>query len=209
MRSGHLFASLVAMVVGITSGGQETFAEPVASPEFYDHNYAATVGGQQGPNKPKIGRERGSAKGITPESVAPKTSALAGVPDRAKRRRLAVSVYVNSKDSAHFNRTLDEILRLHDTKMVRITDVSHIGDYRAITEDVKKKLGARDIVVGQVDVPPEDFGITISPAWCVQTREGLHIVQGFSSIAPFIDAWGDFKASSVEQAAPEEKLAGF
>ena len=209
MRSGTLFAPLVAILVGITSGAQETLAEPEANREFYDHNYAATVGGQQGPEKVKAPRERAATKGKAAESLSSRTSKIKGTTDQAKRRRLSISVYVNSKDLAHFNRTLDEILRLHDTKTVRITDVSHIGDYRAITDDAQKKLRARDIAVSQVDVPPKEFGITLSPAWCVQTREGIHIVEGASSITSFIDAWGDFKPRADEKVTPNEKLAGF
>lgn len=209
MRSGIWLALLVALGVGLTIGGRVTLAEPATSREFYDHNYAATVGGQQGAEKGNAPHARAATEREPVESLDVRAGKVNGSANQGKRRRLSVSVYVNSKDSAHFNRTLDEILRLHDTKTVRITNVSHIGDYRAITDDTQRKLGARDIAVSQVDVPPKDFGITLSPAWCVQTREGIHIVEGASSITSFIDAWGDFKPRADEKVTPDEKLAGF
>jgi hypothetical protein len=209
MRVGQLSGSLVALIVGVMSGSEVTLSEPAGSRDFYDHNYAASVGGQQGRSKLQVSRDRDAVTIKTIESGDSESGKARGAPDRSKRRRLWVSVYVNSKDLAHFKRAIDEILRLHDTKVVRISNVSHIGDYRTVTDDVQKKLAARDIAIGQVEAPPKTLGITMSPAWCVQTREGVHIIEGSPSVEPFIDAWGEFKLHEEEQKVLDGNLAGF
>jgi len=159
--------------------------------QFYKNDYAA---------RPDV---RGSSpdvwkfekKGTPSSSATPSDATSTGsIPhkDREKKRSILVMVYVNSLDAEHFRKVIDEALRLHDERQAFIFGVYHAGVYTAITSELEAELSARNINVTQVDGPPKMLQSTQSPTWLIKTKEGVHIVEGETSIRTYFDEFGTF-----------------
>lgn len=183
--------------------------------DFYGNDYAKTVGdlstrGAQPVAGAQLGN-RAATKNTDGGQGLADTASLnneAGV-GKTKKRRILVSVLVNSRDKAHFGKVIEEVLKLSDTKAGFITQVSHIGDYTTVTDEVERELSRRGIAVNQTDVPPQGLSLTVSPAWQVQTKDGLHVVEGVLSLDRFIDEWGEFDPKRYQSFGDDVKAEGF
>lgn len=222
LRTVTLVSALVLLADPLMPWGQLVSAEPEKLPKkFYERNFAGAPGGVQGdeirrrPSK-RATQSSGSgdtpARGSQPDAQASVVGAVQQQADSASRRAtksptekrqpLLISVVVNSLNREHFQRVINEAIRLHDSRIAVISSIDHIGDCRAVTPEIEAQLyRQRGIVINQIDQLPARYGVSLSPLWIVHKPEGLHLATGGMSIDSMINEFGEYDLSRARRAA--------
>jgi hypothetical protein len=104
-----------------------------------------------------------------------------------------VLVVVNSKDAEHLNRVVQKALSLDTKGIVHISDITHIGDYRTLSEDLAVKLRARKIPYKADTTAPLGLPVTRSPAWVFLGPAGARIVEGTLDLEQYVTPLGQYK----------------
>jgi len=189
--------------------GPIAFAEDAAPKKFYKRDYASAPGAE--------GREYDSptsasqnVRGATQPTggESPNKPGKIANPEK-KRRRVVVSVYVNSQDKEHFKRTIAETLALHDSQKVFISTVQHIGDYNNVTPEQEEELSRRDITIIASSRPPAEANVTTSPTWVITARNGVHIAEGIFSISHLFNEYGDYDPKLANKTGDRSTVEGF
>lgn len=202
------WGALIACMVSVADAPWG-LAEPSKPQEFYERDYAIApnVGGQGGgaqarPRSKRSVANEGLKDGNTPAERAP---------TRGKKRRMLVNVTVNSLDTKHFAAVMEVVKRLHDSRLAFVGVVSHVGDYRSLTPELESELARRGIEVVEGMPPDGAKRSTVSPRWEILARDGFHVAEGFISIEPLINEWGDYDPELARkgETKPEAKIEGF
>ncbi len=201
-----LLGAAAALALSATGSAQDS------SPKsFYQSDYAAAPGiaGQGGgaqPRRAPPARPRDAAPGL----VAPNGQAgRASQGEGAKKRKMVVNVFVNSLDKEHFNRVVESVIKLHDSRLALIAALFHVGDYRAVTPEVQASLERRGILISEHIFDESETPAPVSPRWEITTKDGLHIAEGFLSLEPFINEWGEYDPQLAEQKPLDVVPGGF
>jgi hypothetical protein len=159
--------------------------------QFYKNDYAARPDVRG--SSPDIWKydKKGTPASSSTEHNRPPTDATPTKKSESKRNILVIA-YVNSVNSEHFAKVLQEVLRLHDERQAFVYGVFHVGLYTAVTREIDADLTSRNIQVAQIDGPPEALQVTQSPTWLIKTKEGVHIVEGEISLRSYFDEFGTF-----------------
>lgn len=173
---------------------------------FYQNDFAAAPGvaGEAGGGQPRRAASRQSA----PAPGGLQAPVAAGSREPKKRKMLA-SVVVNSLDRKHFNAVIDSVLKLHDARLALVTAVLHVGDYRSVTPELEASLLRRGIQIIDYSFPPDAGTPPLSPRWEIVTKDGTHIAEGFLSLEPFINEWGEYSPTIKEEKLPDVTPGGF
>lgn len=207
VRGALLVAAACTLAAPLRAAAQEP-----APKSFYEQDFAAAPGvvqkGEGAVARPKPHVANPSA----PLSAPAQQPAQA--PTRGKKRRLLVSVTVNSRDKKHFDAVIQSVLKLHDSKLAFVPMVTHIGDYNSVTPEVEASLARRGIQIMESCSSPQASPPPLSPRWEILSSGGLHIAEGFLTIEPLINEWGDYdpklaQSSASKQNAPEVKPGEF
>jgi hypothetical protein len=122
-----------------------------------------------------------------------------------------VDVTVSSSDPKHLLGVVEAIKHLYDNRLVFVRSVTHIGDYRSITGEIENELARRGISLSEGVAPPEQDPPPLSPRWEIHTRDGTHIAEGYLSLEPLINEYGEYdprqRASISDK--PEVVAGGF
>ena len=168
--------------------------------EFYERDYAVAPGvaGQGGgaqarprPRTQPAGKDaelRSVGRGKEGDVAGRGNSPLA----RGRKRKLLVDVTVSSSDPKHLLVVVEAIKHLYDSRLVFVRSVTHIGDYRSITDEIENELARRGIPLSEGVAPPEQDPPPLSPRWEIHTREGTHIAEGYLSLEPLINEYGEY-----------------
>ena len=181
-------------------------AQSTSPKSFYKKDYAIAPGAegrdevtapQDAPQRKPAGssRESGGAQGST-ASVA-------------KKRQIVISVYVNSADKEHLAKVLEEVYALNDGKTAFVTSLNHIGDYRNITPEMESELLQRKIPLYAVIEAPYNAQVTVSPAWIIQTKKGVHIAEGVIPIHSYFDEFGEYNPKQRNESVQTPSVEGF
>ncbi len=127
-----------------------------------------------------------------------------------------LELYVNSKEPKHFATVIDRAVRLQQKNLIPIAAVYHIGDFNAVTPEIRAKLWSGKLKLFALSGVPSDVPVTTSPAWVFVTLSGRRIVEGTLAIESFVDEQGAFRDGSripdpaaALQATPLQKMEGF
>jgi hypothetical protein len=212
MTPREAFLTATALVL---SHANLCIAQAGAPKDFYENNYAKSTGdistrGAQAVVGAKESKQRSkrSSGAVTVEKRGGEAD-QGKVLSKTKKRRVIVSVVVNSLDKAHFEKVVEEVFRLRDTNSAFISELLHIGDYTVVTDKLEDECAKRGILIHQIDSPPKDLAVNTSPAWRVQTRDGFYVVEGFLSLGGFINEWGEFDPEGHEGGGSDLKVEGF
>lgn len=168
--------------------------------EFYERDYAIAPGvaGQGGgaqarprPRTQPAGKDaelRSAGRGEEGDVAGRGNSPSA----RGRKRRLLVDVTVSSSDPKHLLGVVEAIKHLYDNRLVFVRSVTHIGDYRSITGEIENELARRGISLSEGVAPPEQDPPPLSPRWEIHTRDGTHIAEGYLSLEPLINEYGEY-----------------
>lgn len=189
--------------------GPIAFAEDAAPKKFYKRDYASAPGAE--------GREYDSptsasqnVRGLTQPSGGESSGKTGKITDpEKKRRRVIISVFVNSSDKEHFQKTIAEILSLCDSQKAFISTVQHIGDYNNVTPEQKEELSRRDITIIASSRPPPEANVTTSPTWVITARNGVHIAEGIFSISHLFNEYGDYDPKLANKTGDRSTVEGF
>ena len=168
-------------------------AQSTSPKRFYKQDYAIAPGAEgRDETQPSTGASfNKSAVGQPQQSARPQGSPHKGAPS-SRKRRVIMSVYVNSTDKEHLQNVLREVFTLADEKFSFITVLNHIGDYRNVTPEIESELAKRKIQILAVSEPPPDLNVTASPAWIIQTQQGTNIAEGIIEIHSFFNEFGEY-----------------
>jgi hypothetical protein len=182
-------------------------AQDTAPKNFYKRDYAIAPGAE--------GRDETPVSRAAPRKM-PSSAQQSGtpIPQRkatpvAKKRGVVISVHVNSADTEHLTKVLDEVFALYDGRTAFITAVNHIGDYRNVTPEMESELARRNITLMAGGEPPYNARGTVSPAWIIQTKQGTHIAEGIISIHSFFNEFGEYSPKQPNEKGPTTSVEGF
>jgi hypothetical protein len=190
MRERCRYLALVAF--GLVVGASVAFSQEQAPKTFYKKDYAIAPGAKGRDDPPPVERTSPRRSSQNRRDVTESPSSSRAPSSRAVKRRIILSVYVNSKEREHFTKVLNEVYRLHDEKRAFILNLYHIGDYTSVTPDITAELARRKLEIQGLSVPPPDAHVTMSPAWIITTREGTHIAEGIIQLGGLINEYGEY-----------------
>ena len=201
--------SLAALVLLLAFGALSVCAQEHAPKSFYKKDYASAPGaeGRDEPietpeRKPtQIAKSSAAASATTP---SPKEKAPESI-----KRRVVISVYVNSQDREHLQKVLAEVYHLHDEKRAVVDSVEHIGNYASISPDVEDELKRRSINLRASTLPSLDANLTTSPAWVIMTPKGVHIAEGIITISSLFNEYGEYDPKKDANAESKVNVEGF
>lgn len=108
----------------------------------------------------------------------------------------AVSILLSTSDAENLLKQYGELLELSQRTGLRLKDLFLVGDPAALpTTGVFSKLGEapKGIVTRFVSKVPKEFGeVKNSPTLLIETKAGLVVVEGYSSIRKFFTKEGRF-----------------
>jgi hypothetical protein len=199
--------------VGALLVARVSFAELPRAKDFYEHDYAIAPGvageGGGASARPKSKTKSDSTSANDASTVVE----LRGnrLSTRGKKRRLLIDVTANSADPKHFVAVIEAVTRLHDAKLAFIGTVTHVGDYRSVTPEIETELARRGILLMEGFSPPSGTPPPLSPLWEIRAPEGQHIAEGYLSIEPFINEYGEYdpKHRGGDPQKPEVAVEGF
>lgn len=109
----------------------------------------------------------------------------------------AIGGVVNAVDANKFKEEMNSLVDLATTYDFSIGHIYAIGDYtKAADMDLVMKVVARGGVIEPRLTPPEAIGVTTSPVWILETDKGDVVLEGVSSIEPFLTSKGEFLDST-------------
>jgi hypothetical protein len=208
--SYHLF--LIAGMALSACWRAEAQTDPGKSPKvFYEHDYAVAPGyeGKDDTFKQQqiSPRPSGETSFYGLVSSSPSTRGTGrGEPGRYRNQ---VVVLVNSVDVEHFERVIEEVLRLTHSRRGLVTGVYPIGNETDISTEVRGALRSRGVHIFRREEIPEHLNITVSPAWWIRTPEGGHLVEGVIGIEPLIDEYGEYDPKRAEEIKAGGKVEEF
>jgi hypothetical protein len=175
---------------------------------FYKKDYAIAPGAP-GRDDTQLGKE------ISPQQPRPtmQQSPSSNIRNQGRgsqrKRRIVLSVYVNSVDKEHLAEVLTEVLALNDEKTAFISSFNHVGDYKNVTPEMEGELTKRGIKIVAVSEPPYAAQVTVSPAWFIQTQKGTHIAEGIVSIHSFFNEYGEYEPKRLPEQDRKNSMEGF
>lgn len=108
--------------------------------------------------------------------------------------KIRITLYVSSKDKAHFQAVMQKAFRLAESnRSVKIAEIYHIGDYRNVSEEIKKEAAAKKIFLAPLLQVPLIASVSDSPTWVLRNAEGTHVVEGLMQIERCISSRGEYK----------------
>jgi hypothetical protein len=209
---GSLRGTVLVGVCGllVCESVSDSQAEDLKPKDFYQHNYAVAPGYE---GAERIGGSSGTQTRATAPSVQePHTNQgrISSLPKlRRETKKPVVYVFVNSLERTHFNRVIQEAIRLHDAKRAVVVGVFHIGDYESMTPQIQQELNSREIGYYQAEAVFRELFAESSPTWVVSTQQGRHVAEGFLEIYPFFDEWGEYSPKRVEEPEDRSTMEGF
>lgn len=203
----HTLIALVYAGLNLALAGQAALAAPEQPKEFYNRDFAAAPGQ---PGRAKSPQETNSNVASQGSHAGP--SGIASTSQRPpgkQRQSVLVHAYISSIDRSHFEAAAASVLRLHDERRATVAAVFHVGDYRSVTPEIESEFARRRIPFAATLLVPPELGIQLSPAWVVITEEGPHLLEGFISISPAINEWGELDPTNLNAEGSEGTLKGF
>jgi len=205
---------IILLVIASCFRASCTAAQENAPKTFYKKDYASAPGAKgrdevPGQNRRPLGGIA-SGRGDGGQSLTNPDSLATGGGSAVKgKRRVVISVFVNSKDRDHLQKVLNEVFRIHDEKWAFIHSVEHIGDYTSITPELEGELARRKILLRATTMPSADVTLTTSPAWIITTSEGSHIAQGIIDVHSFMNEFGDYEPKTYRKQNSKNKVEEF
>jgi hypothetical protein len=199
--------ALLAFILAF--GALSVCAQEHAPKSFYKKDYASAPGAE-GRTEPIETPQRRPTQVVTNSaSTSPTTSSPKEKATESRKRRVVISVYVNSQDREHLHRVLAEVYQLNDEKRAFVNSVEHIGNYSSITPDVEDELKRRSINLRAATLPSLDANLTTSPAWVIMTPQGVHIAEGIIEISSLFNEYGEYDPKNYSNAESTVKAEGF
>ncbi len=199
--------------------GATAFGQPIDPKTFYDKDYAVSPNyrpGSKEPTSPSSTNPTTSnqAARIPGANALPSTGLQqtpANNPLEAISSDTWVEVVVNSLDEKHFMDVIAEVLNVARSQRANILSVSHIGDYRVMSDEIKKQLAEFDITVVDALIPPHKLTLLQSPTWIFNTAQGRYVVEGAPSIEQCLSPTGEFQRphAVAPTKKPEQRISGF
>lgn len=201
---------LVAFTVALVVAGADAFANPAGPNDFFEKNFVTG----ESPTVQQIKPTPSIAIPGVPEGVAvPAHSFLPpvaanGAPsqggEQRREPRMRVTVYVSSKDKAHFETVAKRAFWLFDhNRYVWVSQIFHLGDYHNVSDTIKEDAKSRHMHIVGVNGMPPNIAATDSPTWVLRDKNGEHIVEGVFDIDKCIDKDGLYRAPERSMFEPE------
>ena len=184
-------------------------AQEAAPKSFFKKDYASAPGAagrdaeQRAPSVAKSGTQRSVNTDVPGHPLRTRGS------PHSHKRKISMSVYVNSVDKEHFTRVIQEVLALHDEKRAFIFSLEQIGDYQNVTPEIENELARRNIHRLASSGPPLASGITQSPAWIIQTQQGTHIAEGIIEVHSLLNEYGEYDPKQHTDPNSKMNVEGF
>ena len=213
-RDGGAGRAIVATLVVLGVGHVVLFAvssqaQSNSPKSFYKKDYAIAPGakGRDDVQLPANSFQQGGGRGgaIQPVSQSPGQSTSAN----AQKRRILISLYVNSADKQHLNKVIEEALTLNDEKRAFVVSIHHIGDYQNVSQDMEAELAKRKIQLLAVSELPSNVHATVSPTWIIQTQQGTHIAEGIIDIHSYLNEYGEYDPKRRNDPHFDDNVEGF
>lgn len=183
--------------------------EEVSDSPLLKQRAEATVGDGSQEREANERNDSGGVQGKTPSSMQEQS----GDSQRKKREglpRSTLMLFVSSADKQHLRSVLKKAIEVVKKDDALLASIFQIGDYRNVPPELATTLEQYGVVIAPMAAPPEDFGLTQSPAWVFQNEEGFQIVEGAIDIEQFYDSDGNFKEpeSFIAPQVPREPSEG-
>jgi len=170
-------------------------------PEFFEGNYAKGVSetGTAAPVEALAGVD--THKKFEPDLSRIPADIQRGMREYMQARQIParpfppprVLLVVNSKDATHLNQVVQKALSLDTKGIVHISDITHIGDYRNLSDELAVKLKSRRIAYKAGANAPLGLPVTRSPAWIFLGPAGARIVEGTFDLEQYVSPLGQYK----------------
>jgi|LakMenEpi03Aug12_release.lakeMendotaPanAssembly.Ray.scaffolds.fasta_scaffold247090_2 hypothetical protein len=205
----NYIAIFILFATAVISSNTLVSVKAEDSQQFYENNYAARP---EIRGTPIEGSERTSKNDLTP---IPNTNSVIGVTPTSRsepstptrHRKILALLYVNSLVPEHFESSVKEALRLYDDRQALVYSIYHLGNYQAVSSELTAELNKRHISIEQVSNLPEQLDGLKSPTWILKTRQGVHLVDGFTSLKSLIDEWGEIKITRRDSQEKAKEMA--
>lgn len=199
----------IATTCFLVTTSSNSIAQEASPKTFYKRDYASAPGAAgREYERPNASLKNSKNSTGIPKQDSSSSSGKISSPER-KKRRVVVSVYVNSLDKEHFRKVMEEVFSLHDSRRAFITTVQHIGDYHVVTPELTDELSKRNIMMVAVSEPPIAAKVTKSPAWIITTKDGIHITEGTLSLSSSINEYGEYDPHLGSASPDRSKVEGF
>jgi hypothetical protein len=116
------------------------------------------------------------------------------------RSVLAVDLYVNSLNRAHFEKQMENLAQFVRAGRVQWVYVGHVGDERNVSEKWKKWIESINGTISALPEPPSELKVTQSPTWVMKTKQDQFVFEGFEKVSSLLSKDGDL-------VLPEEKTS--
>lgn len=201
----HLPFVAFVLVVGTSLA----FSQEQGPTTFYKKDYAIAPGAEGRDDPPPERHTSPRSNSRNSREVTERLSSPRAPSRGTNKRRILLSVYVNSKDKEHFTKVLNEVYSLHDGKRAFILNLYHIGDYTSVTPEIAAELARRKLEIQGVNVLPPDARVTMSPTWIITTPAGTHIAEGIIQLGALINEYGEYDPKKPIDPHSKNKIQGF
>lgn len=166
-------------------------------PDFFEGNYAQGVQetGQAAPKQKTDHKTFEPDLSTVPPEIQQKIREYLQARQVPQRQfpPPTVLLVVNSKDTTHLHQVVQKALSLVAKGIVHISDITHIGDYRTLSEELAIKLKNRKISYSAGSSAPLGLPVTRSPAWVFLGPAGARIVEGTLDLERYVTPLGQYK----------------
>jgi hypothetical protein len=105
----------------------------------------------------------------------------------------AVGAILNSIDSAHYLKSLEQLTELAISRDLNIGTVYALGDLKVASENpYVGKIIARGGIVHIVSNVPKGYPVSLSPTWIVKTAEGEVLLEAVGTLDKYFNKRGEF-----------------
>jgi hypothetical protein len=120
----------------------------------------------------------------------------------------SIGLIVNSMEREHYQRALQGLLHIADTREIKISSVYTLGNFEIATRSsLIPGVVARGGVVRVLNEIPEGYEVTLSPTYIVKTPEGEIVLEAVSSLERYFSSSGEFLDRQPRKLAPAAKPA--
>lgn len=105
----------------------------------------------------------------------------------------SIGLIVSSMEREHYQRALQGLLHIADTREIKISSVYTLGNFDIATRSsLIPGVVARGGVVRVLNEIPEGYEVTLSPTYIVKTPEGEVVLEAVSSLERYFSSSGEF-----------------
>lgn len=127
---------------------------------------------------------------------------------------ITIGAIIDGTNKRHYEQCIQSLFKLSDKFEFDLDKIYITSLLNNIDKESILSLLVRGATVSPVPAPPEEYNVTASPTWIVQTEDGQVVLEGIVDLGRYFNSRGEFvskaqKSSIVEEKRPRLEMKSF